>query len=131
MSGLTKKQASEREAGGRRLRDTAASLEAAVEEYNAAIESLKAPVEAALEAYNEALAAAADFAEGVVADAQSEWDDKSERWQESERGLAVQSWIQEWQALTLDEAAIHFPDNLEFPDLSAADEIDGLPDVPE
>lgn len=40
-----------------------------------------------------------DFVSGVVDSFQSEFDDKSERWQESDRGQEVSDLIQEWDDL--------------------------------
>lgn len=37
------------------------------------------------------------FVEDIQNERQEEFDDKSERWQEGERGEAAQSWLQQWE----------------------------------
>lgn len=52
--------------------------------------------------YNEHVGRARDFAKKVLEDLHDEYDEKSERWQESEAGQAAQSMIDEWESLDLD-----------------------------
>lgn len=42
---------------------------------------------------NDALKAGYDFADDIANERQSEYDDKSERWQEGDRGQAAYSWL--------------------------------------
>ena len=110
------------------LNELKSKLEDAIGEFNAKREELKAPVEAAFNAYKEALAEAKGFAEDIASAAEGQIDDKSERWQESERGEAARSWQQEWEGAELDEPDdIDFGDDLDTPDLDHADTLENLP----
>lgn len=73
-------------------------------------------------------------AAGAIAarrDARAEWDEKSEKWQESDRGQEVNGWIDEWEnavSALPDEVELVIPAELDCPDLDAAELIDGLPE---
>ena len=71
------------------LREAKDKLVIAIDEYNAATTDPRAAVESALKEYNEALAEAKGFAEDIANEAESEFDNKSEKWQEGDRGQAV------------------------------------------
>jgi vacuolar-type H+-ATPase subunit H len=47
---------------------------------------------------NTKLEEAHGFVEDIVNERQGEYDDKSERWQDGERGQSAQSWLQEWES---------------------------------
>lgn len=70
-------------------------MEDAVAGYLAAIEPLVAEVNAKVVAYNEALERARGFLEDEASSAQEAFDEKSERWQEGDKGQAVGEWIAE------------------------------------
>jgi len=113
------------------LRNAGDELEKAVEEYNAGLAGLAEKVATALEPYNEALQEAAEFRDQVVCDMEMYADDKSERWQESENGEAYQAWMDSWRECELGEIELELPEQIETPDLSAADQFDDLGDQPE
>jgi vacuolar-type H+-ATPase subunit H len=46
---------------------------------------------------NAKLEEAHGFVEDIVNERQGEYDDKSERWQEGDRGQSAQSWLQDWE----------------------------------
>lgn len=54
------------------------------------------------------------FVEDIVNERQTDFDDKSERWQEGERGQAAQSWLQDWES---GMQGLEAPESLEAPDL--------------
>src|SRR5215467_224119 len=95
-----------------KLNDLAGNVETAVAEYNSKIEELRAPVEAALTAYNEAAEDAREFAEGVSNDADEQIQEKSEKWQEGEKGEQACSWRDEWSALDFSAIEIEFPEEI-------------------
>ena len=96
MKALDKKQQAEKAKHSEVISIAAEKVEAAITAFNEALEAAQQPVTEAMEAYNAALEEARGFAEQMVADMQSAYGDKSEKWQESERGQAYQNWIDEW-----------------------------------
>jgi hypothetical protein len=69
------------------------------------------------------------FVEDIVNERQGEYDDKSERWQEGERGQSAQSWLQDWESSLSDfegMAAVEVPEvDITIPD--ANNILAGLP----
>ena len=98
------------------LRDGRGVLEDAVSTFNAAVEELKAPLLAALEKYNEIVEEARGFVEDIASTADGQFDDKSEKWQEGDKGQAARNWIDAWQNEPFDALEIAFPDELTLPD---------------
>jgi len=60
-------------------------------------------VSGAIEAYNQALAEAREFCACIAQIAQDKWNDESEKWQESDRAVDAQGWIEEWESADLDD----------------------------
>lgn len=151
---LTKDEAKDRDRWVETLQKASANLHEAVDEYNAKAQTLHASLEDAIdvyntgiqeardalalaaEAYNHTLAEIKDFAEGVKDRCQVEWDARSAKWQDGERGTAAQQFIDAWEELEgeldevdFDEHEVEVPeaDELEAPkDLSPK-----LADLPE
>ena len=94
------------------LQEARGELEDAVSVYNAAVAELKAPLDAAVEKYNDVLEEARGFAEDIGNTADGEFDDKSEKWQEGERGQAAREWIDARQQAAFDAYEIEYPDEL-------------------
>lgn len=99
-------------------------LETAITDYNAAMAAAKEAVETELAALNESIEQAAQFMCDLHADAQSEFDERSEKWQESDRGQEFSAWVEEFQQ-EIPLVEIEFPDELESPevDLSALENL--------
>lgn len=112
---LSKAQTKERDQLLTRLREAKEKLEAAQADY-----------EAAMTAYDLVVGDIATWRDDVVSDWQSEFDDKSERWQEGERGEAASAFIQEWEGLELEEL-----EEPNWPDLDHADDLEDLPTEPD
>ena len=106
-------------------------LLAAVAAYNEAMAEQAQKVQEALDAYNSALSDARDFRDEIVGDRDGDYQDKSEAWQEGDKGQAVRTWIDEWEGAELDEVEIEFPEELEEPDLAHADALNDLPEEAE
>lgn len=103
-------------------------LSRAVEAFNLATEEAFTPVKKALDAYNEKLGEAREFVEDIVSSRRDEHGDKSDKWQEGERGQAAESWISEWENISLDDLDIDQPDALETPDPEHRDDLENLPE---
>jgi uncharacterized coiled-coil DUF342 family protein len=125
---LDKQELARREKFEVDLREAAGELEDAVSTYNAAVTELRAPLEAAIEKYNELLEEARGFVEDIASTADGEIDDKSEKWQDGDKGQAAIAWKDAWEQADLEPLSIEFPDELtttEWPD--HADVLDQLP----
>lgn len=108
----------------------AAPVNAALEEYNAAVVAAKEKFEQVLSAYNEKRQEAYEYVEGLRDNFQSEFDDMSEAWQEGDRGQAAQELIDAFDGVlgTLEqELSPEFPDELEIEGDDLADTINQLP----
>jgi hypothetical protein len=113
------------------LSAAAAKVEDAINVYNAGLEALKGPLEAEIEAYNALVTEARDFAEDRANVADEAISDKSDKWQESERGEAAVAFRDEWQNLSLDDVEIDLPDDVETPALDHSETLDGAPEEAE
>lgn len=112
MFKLTKQESERRAEHVEKLRSAWGNVDDAVRAYNEALAPLKEAVEKAVEEYNEAMNEARGFAEDVVSQADEDISDKSERWQESEKGQAVIEWKGEWERISFDDLSTEFPDEL-------------------
>ena len=100
------------------LNELREAVEAAVQKFNIETQLRFEPVVAAITEYNITANELRETVENIVEGWRDEWDEKSERWQQSDRGLAVSDWIGEWDAFAgeLEEQEIDEPENLALPD---------------
>lgn len=110
-----------------KLADAKSKIELTVQEYNQHVEGLRLPVEEAVTEYNSVLAEAREFRDGIVSEAQSDYDDKSEKWQETEAAHVAQEWISSWEDLSLDDLDYQWPDDLAIDEPDEDKELDALP----
>lgn len=104
------------------LRKAAQDIAERAEVAHDAVEDLNE----AISAYNATLADVQAFRDEHREAWQDEYDDKSEAWQEGEKGEAVSSLISDWEALDLEELKpIEVPSAA--PEVSHADDLEGLP----
>ena len=122
---LTKHDAARRAEHVEKLTEAAAKLEDDV--FNAGFEQLRGPLTAALAEYNSVLAEARGFAEDIASQADSELDEKSERWRDGDRGQAAVAFKDEWEGLALDELELELPDEARLPDEDHAAVLEGAP----
>lgn len=99
----------------------------AIATYNAEAEKLRAPVEAAVTRYNEVLGEARGFVEDVASQADSDFDEKSEKWQESDKGEAASEYRDAWQNIELDDLTLDWPDAFGIQDPDHVCELGELP----
>ena len=123
------------------LNEAEGELRTALESFNEESENLWGEVEAALNEFNEKRSALAEDLEAkrtevnnaieelrsvrdeVVADQENYYDERSERWQEGERGEAYAEWKDTWESaelelvedLELEEEELEAPEALELP----------------
>lgn len=125
---LTRAEIKQRDELADKLDEAAEALKSAVEAFNARLEEVTQDVSSALETYNEAVAEARSFMEDVASERQLEWEDKSERWQEGERGQAAQEWISAWESDPPEDVEIDVPEGIDEPDLAHAEALRDLPE---
>lgn len=97
----------------------------AVEAYNAAIASAHSALLDALEPYNEALDLAADDIRGVGAELSDDWGEKTQRWQESDKGTAAADFIARLEQFTIDQFVVDAPEEIKEPE-DHVEEVDEL-----
>jgi hypothetical protein len=124
---LSRQQLAERDAVAADLRKKAIALNTAIATFNQAFEAFTQPVVEALENYNAILEKGRILAGSVTAAAHDEFDAKSERWQDSEKGIQVRTWIEQWE-MSLDDVDLDVPEPLaEIDPDEQALEIEGAP----
>jgi hypothetical protein len=109
---LSKEQLARRHALAADLRDKALTLNIAIAAFNRGVEPLVEAVAKAQDDYNELLEIARNLAERIAENAREEFEAKSERWQEGEKGQQVREWIERWE-MSLEEISIELPEALE------------------
>jgi hypothetical protein len=120
---LNKAKLEQRDDLAKRLGEAFAQIESEIASYRDELEKLRGPIEGSIEAYNAILAEAREFAEDIVTDASSAIEDKSEKWQEGERGQAAIAFRDAWEGLSLEDLELEWPDDVELEDPGHADEI--------
>ena len=109
---LSKEQLAKRHALADRLREKARALNIAVAAFNRGVEPLAQAVAEVQDDYNEALEEARTLANSIAEAAQEQFDAKSQRWQDGDKGIQVRSWIEQWE-MRLDEIDLELPEPLE------------------
>jgi hypothetical protein len=127
---LTRSEESRLELLRDKLADARLTLEAVFNAQSAVIEDAYAEINAALAPYNEIVEEARGFVEDIASEREGEWDDKSERWQESDRGQAARDWFEQWRSAA--ECEIETIDDLEptVPEFNPVDVSDLLENLP-
>ena len=84
-------------------------------------------MEESVAAYNEKLGAVRKVLEDIQSGAQTEFATKSAKWQVSDRGEAVQTWIEGIESVIddLDEVSLDEPTQLDVDDMLAGDDLAG------
>lgn len=99
------------------------AVNVAVASYNSAVIELSAPVDAAISDLNEVYNEMYGIFEDIHAERSEEFNDKSERWQESEAAENAQQWLEEVETFKdLFSGEIDMPETAIEVDLSEADE---------
>lgn len=130
---LNKDEIRQRDAYVAELRKVADLLEDAVRVFNEELEAARVKMRGAIDDYNETLTAARGFAEDIASRLSDEIDEKSEKWQEGEKGEAAVAFKDEWEGVSLEEIDPDnvLPGDMEDIDLEDADTFEALPIEPE
>jgi hypothetical protein len=94
------------------LRDKALTLNIAIAAFNQGVAPFAKAVAEAQNAYNETLEALRSLADGIAENAREQFEAKSERWQEGEKGQQVREWFERWE-ISLDDVDLDLPQPLE------------------
>jgi hypothetical protein len=128
---LSKSDAKEKDDHAKKLRQLREKLD---EAFTVAENEMQAAVDRlndVIREYNEACLAARDFVDTAASGWKELWEAKSDKWQESETGQAVDTFIQTWEAFVGnmdDEPVAEISDvDLDNPGDSYADDLDQLP----
>jgi hypothetical protein len=122
---LSKAQEAERN----ELRDRLTDVKNALDEKLVAANEAIGEANAALTEYNSVVAEMETFAEGIASEIEDFISEKSERWQEGERGQAVAAMLGEWQSADFTQPDAY--EELPEPEDDPADTLDGLPSDPD
>jgi hypothetical protein len=109
---ISNKQARQRDALAAALRAKAAELNSAVVAFNRGVEPLTQSLNETLNGYNMALQIARSFTNGIADAAQADFDVKTERWKDSDKGVRARDWIERWQ-INLDDVELALPEPLD------------------
>lgn len=112
------------------LREKSAAVQAAVEAFNATVHEELSALNTLVGEYNTELTSIRETIESIHSEAQSEFDDKSERWQEGERAESVQEWMNELESIELDDAEEYEVEPLADFDPAHASALEELPAEP-
>lgn len=123
---LTKQEMTERAKHIGALTNGREAIDAAIEAFNATMETAREALETAFEVYETTFNEAKAWAEDIVSQANDDFADKSERWQEGDNGSAAREWIDEWEGALTDEPAIEFPEPIAVDWEQHADELEQL-----
>jgi hypothetical protein len=122
MTKLCKEDLSRRDELVSRLRETFTALDMAVDKFNTAMAEAWEGVEEALTAHNEAITDANSLKAEITEEMQDYYDDRTEKWQESDKGQAFQSWKETWEE-EFSEAELEKPEDLDISQLEDYGEI--------
>ena len=105
-------QLAKRDALAADLRLKANALNTAIAAFNQEVEPPSRAVAEAQAGYNETMEQARTLASQISDVAHAEFDAKSERWQDSDNGIQVRTWIEQWE-MSLDDVDLELPEPLE------------------
>jgi hypothetical protein len=108
---LSKQQLAERKALAADLRKKAVALNTAIVAFNEAVEPLSQAVGEAQGDYNGILEKARTLTSSVTEVAQQKFDAKSEKRQESDKGIQARCWIEQWE-MDLDDIDLELAEPL-------------------
>jgi chromosome segregation ATPase len=109
---VTKEQLARRDVLAADIRTKATELNAAIAAFNREVAPLARTVVEAQAEYNETMEQARTLANQISEAAQEAFDAKSERWQDSDNGIQVRIWIEQWE-ISLDDVDLELPEPLE------------------
>jgi len=114
MPKLTKAQKTAKDQISTDLANAWTDLEEAFEQYNLRVQEAFATLQAQITLYNNELSKARDFASEVAQETADYISEKSDKWQESDKGQEYQSFQEEYESLQLDDIELDEPAEIEL-----------------
>jgi chromosome segregation ATPase len=124
---LSKQEVTKRDEHVESLEKAWAELQQAINAYNESEPKLREPIDKAVADYNEAVEEAKGFAEEIANRVEGEYDEKSEKWQEGEKGQAAAELRDAWQTIDMEPIELEWPEDLAIEDPDHAPELSELP----
>jgi predicted nucleic acid-binding Zn-ribbon protein len=124
---LSKQEIATRDEHVEKLEKAWADLQQAVNAYNEAETKQRELVDKAVADYNDVMNEAKSFAEEIANRTDGEYEDKSEKWREGEKGQAAAEFKYAWQSIDMEEIELAWPVELDIDDPDHAPELAELP----
>ncbi len=123
---LTSEQKARRDEIVNKLQAAWTTLDERIDDLNGAVSTAWDRVRVALDEYELVRVEAEELRDEIADEAENAISEKSEKWQEGEKGQAASAWVDEWSGLDLSEIDLDEPDAIETPDVSHADDLANL-----
>ena len=130
MKSITKADLKLRDELCSQIRKAHEALEVAVDAFNNAMVEPWGAVEDALEKYNSIVSDLESWKEDITSQIQEYIDERSEKWQEGDRGQAYQEWLSAYENTSIESVEMSMPDTVDFNVEGVADDIESLPENP-
>lgn len=127
---LKKAEIKQRDAIIAQLEQCSSETADAIDEFNAQLAVLWMTLTPKISAHNKALAAAETFRQAVVTRLSDEFEEKSDKWHESEAGEAVERMLDAWREPVYG-LEVERPEELVVDDIPAGKVLSELPTGPE
>jgi DNA repair exonuclease SbcCD ATPase subunit len=113
------------------VKEKQAKLNEEIAVFNDALDAAQDRLEEFINDLNGAISDLRDFIENKQSQFEGEYDDKSEKWQEGDKGQAVMQWIETFSNITLYDEEIDLPSSIpDVIDIDALDEVEALESEP-
>lgn len=111
------------------LRGAQGKLEDAINVANAAIRDLNDQLDQAFADYNGVIDTSNDLMDEIRSRLRDEWDNRSETWQQSDRGIDAEGWVSQFEEITFSQVDSHVIDEVPMPE-DAEDIASQVEDLP-
>lgn len=118
---LTKAEEAARQVHIAELTAAAEALTIGVATFNEELSEIKEKAEALFEVYNQAVIEAREFCQDVAGRISGEVGEKSEKWQEGDKGQEATAWGELWDGALATDCDITFPEEAELHDTDHAE----------
>ena len=126
---LTKAEIKDRDDVVEAARRKLGILNAAITQFNERLEEQRSILDDAVNDCNGAMQDVADFLERIKERLNGEYDDKSEKWQEGEKGTAVRDWIDTFEIDFMD-IDVEVPNDISEAECDELETLEGVETEP-
>ena len=124
---LTHDQIKHRETLAQNLEKAGNALESEIIEFNRQLRAMRNTIQKRIDDYNSVLKDVSEFAAEIVSEAEAEFDQTTQTWQESDGGECAQAWIDYWSGHDPDQLELTLPEDMDEFCLNDAKELRELP----